>query len=303
MFYGSVQDHDERATYFSTSLLDTPGQNRRVILPDRVLDVRALRRSFPAFGPDARDVVSVVMTDDDSGGTRLIVSPVDGADGRELLRPTRPEIQFGLSWADEWIYFARGLPFMSESTNVDVWRVRSDGTQAANLTPDSDANDAWPDASPLTGRVVFRSGRDGNYEIYIMDHNGARARRLTEDAGRDTMPAISPDGDLVAFSSNRDGEYQDDYDIYLLAIDDDGEPREIRRITQSLGPDMHVRFSPDATWIVYASQRGGFNDEPALSFSDAGQTYGELYAQRLDDGHVVRLTHDKWEDGPVVWGK
>ena len=66
---------------------------------------------------------------------------------------------------------------------------------------------------------------------------------------------------------------------------------------------MHVRFSPDGQWIVYTSQRGGWNDESYLSFTEAGQTYGELFAQRLSDGLVVRLTHNKWEDGAASWGK
>ncbi len=29
------------------------------------------------------------------------------------------------------------------------------------------------------------------------------------------------------------------------------------------------------------------------------QTYGELYAQRLSDGLVVRLARNEWEDGPI----
>ena len=89
----------------------------------------------------------------------------------------------------------------------------------------------------------------------------------------------------------------------MLDLYEDGEPGQLRRLTQSLGPDMHVRFSPDGEWIVYTSQRGGFNDELDLSFTEAGQPYGEIYAQRLSDGLVVRLTHNKWEDGPVAWGR
>lgn len=38
-----------------------------------------------------------------------------------------------------------------------------------------------------------------------------------------------------------------------------------------------------------------------LKFIIAPQMYGELYAYRLADGLLVRLTHDKWEDGLPTW--
>ena len=31
------------------------------------------------------------------------------------------------------------------------------------------------------------------------------------------------------------------------------------------------------------------------------QMYGDLYAYRLRDGKLVRLTHNKWEDGAPFW--
>jgi Tol biopolymer transport system component len=137
-----------------------------------------------------------------------------------------------------------------------------------------------------------------------MDADGNNVRRLTNDPGLDTMPAFSPTGNRIAFSSNRDGEHpHEDFDIYLLDLTDEGGPGPLRRLTNSPGPEMHVRFSPDGEWIVYTSKRGGFNDELELSFTESGQTYGEIYAQRIDDGLVVRLTHNKWEDGPVDWGR
>lgn len=138
----------------------------------------------------------------------------------------------------------------------------------------------------------------------MMNADGSNVRRLTDDLGLDTMPAFSPKGSQVAFSSNRDGEYKHaDFDIYLLDLTGEGGPGQLRRLTHSSGPDMHVRFSPDGDWVVYTSFRGGFNDELDLSFTDAGQPYGEIFAQRLSDGYVVRLTHNKWEDGPVAWSK
>ena len=136
-----------------------------------------------------------------------------------------------------------------------------------------------------------------------MDADGRRVRRLTDHAATDTMPSFSPDGKRVAFISNRD----DDYEIYILQLgvaqrDSAGGQGEPRRITNSPGRDTHPYFSPDGKWLVFASERGGMNDEVPLIPIFNPQPYGEIFAVRLEDGKIVRLTHNKWEDGTPTWG-
>ena len=67
-------------------------------------------------------------------------------------------------------------------------------------------------------------------------------------------------------------------------------------------PRHAPRFSPDDEWVLFTSQRGEFNDEfPLLRVVFQPQPYGELHAIRVSDRTVVRLTHNKWEDGPTAW--
>jgi Tol biopolymer transport system component len=127
-----------------------------------------------------------------------------------------------------------------------------------------------------------------------MNADGTNVRRLTENAATDTMPSFSPDGKQIAFVSTRDGNHE----IYIMDIEKPGEPR---RLTQSPGFDTHPVFSPDGKWLVFTSQRGGLNDEEPLLHVFNPQPYGEVYAMRLADGLVVRLTHNKWEDGTPAW--
>jgi len=297
--YGRPPGEEDSSRYLESSLLRAVGQHSRVQLPDRTLDVRGLSRHFLAVSPDGSKIAAMkLVSSNEEGGSHLIIGLAESGHERELFRPQEPNFQFGLSWAGDWVVFTSGFPFGPEAAPVDVWKVRSDGSGAVNLTAGSPANDAWPDFSRDGRRIVFRSGRDGNFEIYLMDADGGNVRRLTDNPARETMPALSPQGDRVAFTSNRDG----DYEIYRLDLEENGEPRVLTRLTRSPGYDMHVRYSPDGKWVVFTSSRSGFNDELFLSFTEAGQTYGEIHALRLADGFLVRLTHNKWEDGPVAWG-
>src|SRR5689334_4956074 len=62
--------------------------------------------------------------------------------------------------------------------------------------------------SPTVDKVVFTSNRDGNSEIYIMDSNGSRQRRLTNNPERDFQPTLRPDRQEIVFTTRRDGDFE-----------------------------------------------------------------------------------------------
>ena len=271
-----------------------------VELPDRSLSLQAVRGYLPTLHLKAGEVAT------SEAFSRLVVASLDGTQQRVVFDRAdtdryRGDVSvWGPSWSSDgqWLAFGVGLPFGAPTEDVDIWKSRSDGSEAMNVTADSDANDAFPDFSPDGRRIVFRSTRDGNAEIYVMDADGTNVHRLTRHDATDTMPAFSSQGDRVAFSSLRDG----DYEIYLLDVDAQGNPGRLERLTRSPGRDMHPRFSPDDRWVLFTSERGKLNDELPLSrVIFQPQPYGELHAVRLEDKEVVRLTHNKWEDGPSAW--
>ena len=271
-----------------------------VDLPDRRVSLIGIRGYLPAIDPTSGEVAT------SEAFARLVASRPDGTRKRVIYDLTRADryrgtdSTWGPSWSRDgrWLAFAVGPPFASGAADVDIWKIRSDGSDALNLTPDSDTNEAFPDFSPDGRRIVFRSMRDGNAEIYLMDADGTDARRLTRHEATDTMPAFSSAGDRVAFTSFRDGNFE----LYTIAFDEAGQPGRPERLTRSAGHDMHPRFSPDDEWVLFTSQRGEFSDElPLLRVSFQPQPYGELHAIRLADSTVVRLTHNKWEDGPTAW--
>ncbi len=263
----------------------------KVQLPDRELELWALRGAFLSLDPTGRELVFSEHFE------RLIISRLDGSGQRVLFAPSEPVWRPHWSTDGEWVVCAVGATFAGPSAVVDIWKLRPDGSRAVNLTAGSAANNGFPYFSPDGRRIVFRSGRDGNHEIYLMNADGTGVQRLTDNEATDTMPSFSPDGREVAFTSNRGG----DYEIYTLKIGADGKPGELRRITHSPGFDTHPVYSPDGKWLVFSSSRGGLNDEEPLLTIFNPQPYGELYTIRLADGVAVRLTHNKWEDGTPTW--
>jgi len=263
----------------------------KVQLPDRELELWAVRGTFPSIGPTGKELMFSEHFE------RLVTSGLDGSGQKVAFAPDEPVWRPQWSADGKWIVCAVGPTFAGPSAKVDIWKLRPDGTEAQNLTGGAAANNGFPYFSPDGKRIVFRSGRDGNHEIYLMNADGTGVRRLTDNAATDTMPSFSPDGKEIAFVSNRGG----DYEIYTLKIDADSNPGELRRITDSPGFDTHPVYSPDGKWLVFSSSRGGLNDEEPLLTIFNPQPYGELYALRLADGMTVRLTHNKWEDGTPTW--
>ena len=292
------------------------GAVRPLALPDRALDLRPLRAYFPSLPDPPSRAVAIQWVHEHTGwppGPSAIVSAK--LDGEELT-PLFPPADDGFMWTPvatrdgEWIFFSKGARFAGVGEDVDIWKVRADGTGAVNLTADSDANDAFPDVSADGRRVVFRSGRDGdpergrngNKEIYLMDANGDGIRRVSFTPGIETMPAISPDGKLVVYVTDRTGRGMKLWIQALEDPNDEGRLLEPER-AKLTGLDMHPRFSPDGRWIVFTSDRAGLMDEWPLS-AMYPQPYGELFAIPVDGSRpALRLTHDKWEDALAYWGR
>lgn len=107
--------------------------------------------------------------------------------------------------------------------------------------------------SPDGERIVFRSGRDGPKNLYIMDRSGENVRRLTHGDWTDTMCDWSPTGEWITFASSRD----DNFEIWMIRPDGSG----LRKVIGGGGRHNHPHFSPDGTWIVLTSQRAGYSAE------------------------------------------
>jgi len=285
-----------------------------VALPDRTVTLFPMRHTTGlAPHPDRNETA---VTIENEAGTRLVLADFDGASQRELFSVPNvgivsgtPNRLFDIKWSDDgqWIAYTQGFFFGQATDEADVWVMRADGSERRNLSEDTAANEGVAAFSPDGSKIVFRSARDGRFDLYSSNRDGTERRALTSDDARENFPVFSPSGDRVAYSSNRDGARDGagnlTFDNYILAVERDGTPGAVQRISDHPGQDSHPWFSPDGEWLVYTSERGGINDEePMVQEVVFGpQMYGELFARRLRDGFEIRLTHNKWEEGNPFW--
>jgi hypothetical protein len=275
-----------------------PGAQRQVRLPDRTIELRGIRGYFPALTAEG-DVLSTPLHLVGSvPAVPLQISGPDGGGVRDLFTPETGIIAWGAAVARDAgrVVVAVGPPFAPGEAPVDIWTLRLDGSDAVNLTADVEANDALPHVSPNGRRIVFRRGGDGGGSVYVMDGEGGERRRLTDAEAIETMPALSPDGEWVVFPTDKAVGRK----LWIQRVDgSEGRFLEPDRLDI---PDfsMHPRFSPDGRWVVFTSDRAAFNDEWPLTWFP--QPYGDLWALPVMGGDAIRLTHNKWEDGPSDWG-
>ena len=101
--------------------------------------------------------------------------------------------------------------------------------------------------APTTPKILFTSVPDGNYEVFIMNPDGAEQVNLTQHPASDQQAVWSPSGDQILFVSDRDDGIDD---LYLMNPDGSNVRRVFkrkRRINRS-----NPTWSPDGKQIAYS---------------------------------------------------
>ncbi|MBN1659181.1 MAG: PD40 domain-containing protein [Anaerolineae bacterium] len=128
------------------------------------------------------------------------------------------------------------------------------------------------------GRLVYQSVRDGNWEIYVADGNGANPVRLTYSPSADIHPRFDRGCTRIAYVVAGSKYYQ----IYVMAADGSNRQQLTSQRADAVNPD----WSPDGTRIVYESYQDG---------------QAEIYVMGADGSNPTRLTWHNGYDGQPSW--
>jgi Tol biopolymer transport system component len=189
------------------------------------------------------------------------------------LSPTAPQLDSGT-----WLAFSATI-----NSNGDIYLLNVDSVLSGQdplikrLTTDP-AADFDPTWSPDGMQMAFRSQRDGNDEIYVMNADGTCQTNLTNDPLADWSPAWSPDGRHIAFAHFFDNNPFTD----IVVINTDGSG--LTRLTREHGE--YPAWSPDGSRIAFASARDG--------------NY-EIYVMSADGSNQTRLTNNPAYDMSPFW--
>jgi Tol biopolymer transport system component len=159
--------------------------------------------------------------------------------------------------------------------------------------------------SPDRKQIIFQAEEKGTgnpfYQIFVMDLDTGKYRRVSPGVGKTTCAYFRPDGKKIIFASShldpdpkksyaeeferRDEEkktgkrrrYLWDFDPHMDIFEANPDGSQLRRLTDATGYDAEGSYSPDGKHIVFCSNRSG---EGNL----------ELYIMDADGQNVRQLT-------------
>jgi len=149
--------------------------------------------------------------------------------------------------------------------------------QLTTARPD-DAQSAW---SPDGRRIAFKSRRNGNNELYVMNPDGSAQTRLTNSSRvSEGQPAWSRDGTRLLYRQTPDNPVTQNADIWQ--IDVDPAAPNARPVLERTGDERYPSYSPDGTKILF---RGDLD-----LVDHSGDE--ELYVMDADGTNIAQLTHN-----------
>jgi Tol biopolymer transport system component len=208
--------------------------------------------------------------------------------GEQEIYPDNPR-------SPDWLYFNNyywspdGKTFLftpikdagGEDERREIYAMNFDGSDIRPLVIGASDRPAW---SPDGTQIAFQNRREGNWDIYVMNPDGANQRRLSDSPVYDQNPLWSPDGRYIAFESGRVGAKE----IYVMDADGTNE----RRLTENYVTDNLLTWSPDGTQLLFStvSPEERADWEPAVF---------DVYAVNVDGSNMRRLFQS--HGGPVSW--
>ncbi len=184
-------------------------------------------------------------------GAELYSSDLDGSNKTRLTNNEWYEAEVSVSPNGEWITFGRQI-----DGNMDIWVMRSDGTEEFQVTRTGDWHEGAPFFMQDNEHIIFRAWRDDEFgvieptpmTIFTIKKDGTNWRRHTFDKGMNWHPHPTPDGRHYVYVKAMDHNWE----IFL----GDLATGEQQRLTYSDNLNILAAVSPDGTKMNWGRATG-----------------------------------------------
>ena len=238
----------------------------RGLTESRPLTRRGIRQTGPRVSPDGAWVAYTSRSLTRFPSIRLV-----GADGSADRKLVDRNGGSSLAWTPDGktVVFDEREVHHTFAVHADLKAVDVETGRVRRLSRGLRARDA--DVAPDGRTLVFVRRLEDRSELFTIDLDGEQLRQLTSSPpGTEwNTPHWSPGGETVVASRWTTGGW---LDIVII----DGASGTIRELTRDRAKDVEPVWTPDATHVVFRSDRDGVSN---------------LYAARLSDGALLRVTN------------
>jgi dipeptidyl aminopeptidase/acylaminoacyl peptidase len=230
----------------------------------------------PAFSPDGRFLAFVARREGDERAAEIYVLPfTEPGEARRFTKVAR-----GTSrpiWSPDG---ARIAFVVSDSIPADTAKPKPPLTRNQKLAANARKND--PRVVTRLNYIGEQAFNDERWsQIYVLDAHraGAEAKRISSGNFSHSLPVWTNDGRSIVYSAappkgNYHPDYEQDSDLYIIAADGSGAPRNLTPggrsgLTASVAgragvrgeapvySEFNPRFSPDGQWLAYTRRTLG----------------------------------------------
>jgi TolB protein len=157
----------------------------------------------------------------------------------------------------QWIVFESHVVDMDD--NGVITKCKADGSGGYVVLTDSDDDCRQPNWAHQGDHIVYQRLANGQWDLWVMDTDGANKRQITSGTGDKTDASFSPDGTRVVYSSDEDElEFAN---LFIIPVTGGASTR----ITNYTGYDGAPSWSPDGKQIVFESYPGDPDGSPGTS--------------------------------------
>ena len=184
-------------------------------------------------------------------GAELYTSDLDGGNVVRLTNNEYYEAEVSASKDGEWVVFGRQI-----DGQMDLWRMRSDGTDEQQITATPEWQEGAPFYLPDNETIMFRAWKRSEYElsptpmtVFTIKQDGTDRKQHTFDKDMNWAPYPAPDGRHYVFVRVVP---PNNWEVFLGDLEG-GDPI---RLTYNDSFDGFPSVSPDGTKMLFTRSTG-----------------------------------------------